>query len=78
MNLLLQDCEYLGCTVHIHHIAIHPEIHKGIPGSKYHNAKFNRKYFFVLHTITSGQLPFDESGVLLVDLSKKNNGKERR
>jgi hypothetical protein len=30
--MLLQNRKYLGFSVHIHHIAIHPEIHKGFPG----------------------------------------------
>uniref|UniRef100_A0A0A9DCR5 Calcium-binding EF hand family protein n=1 Tax=Arundo donax TaxID=35708 RepID=A0A0A9DCR5_ARUDO len=29
--LLLQNCEYLGCTIHTHQIAIDPEINEGLP-----------------------------------------------
>jgi hypothetical protein len=29
--LLLQNFEYLGCTIHTHQIAIHPEISEGLP-----------------------------------------------
>jgi hypothetical protein len=29
--LLLQNFEYLGCTIRTHQIAIHPEISEGLP-----------------------------------------------
>ena len=29
--LLLKNFEYLGCTIHAHQIAIHPEISEGLP-----------------------------------------------
>jgi uncharacterized membrane protein len=32
MIVFLQNRKYLGRSVHSHHIAIHPEIRKGIPG----------------------------------------------
>ena len=75
MIMLLQNRKYLGCSVHTHHIAIHPEIHKGIPGRKI-TMQCLRFVSSVHPKWSSDQVPCDKSSVILVDLSKENSGKE--
>jgi hypothetical protein len=52
MIMLLQNRKYLGFSVHIHHIAIHPEIHKGFPGR---NITMQNLNFLRALCIQSGQ-----------------------